>query len=212
VYLTEFEYATVDSGIQDSNDEYEVTANETQTEEAEPILTLESENSRVIVNIGFDDQTLLDIDIDSQENEQDIAQPTSTKQPTFKTVIGDKHAGPSFLKASLLSADDNMVLVNSSGLIKELKNLEDEVQLTLTMESILMGGGVAVSTGLSVGYVAWLLRSGIILTSVLSSMPAWRFIDPLPILSSLTSVSEDEETLESIVTGNDDNSNEEKGE
>ena len=41
---------------------------------------------------------------------------------------------------------------------------------------------------------------GIILTSVLSSLPAWRFIDPLPILSSLGSSDASQETLVDIVT------------
>ena len=36
--------------------------------------------------------------------------------------------------------------------------------------------------------------------SVLSSMPAWRFVDPLPVLGSLTDdMDNDEESLESIV-------------
>ena len=36
------------------------------------------------------------------------------------------------------------------------------------------GSTVAVSTGLSVGYVLWLVRGGVLLSSVLSSMPAWQ--------------------------------------
>jgi hypothetical protein len=28
----------------------------------------------------------------------------------------------------------------------------------------------------------WLLRGGMLLASLLSSMPAWQFLDPLPIL------------------------------
>ena len=171
-------------------------------------MTLESKNSRAIANIIVDNQTLLDINIDNQDPEQRA----STKQTTFKTVIGDNNATLSLLRASMLSSGDNMLLLKSAGLIKELNDLEDQAQLTLNMETILIGSGVAVSTGLSVGYVAWLVRSGIILTSVLSSMPAWRFIDPLPILSGLISDSADKETLETIVTGNDDNSNDKKGE
>ena len=40
-----------------------------------------------------------------------------------------------------------------------------------------------VSTGLSIGYVVWLLRSGVLLSSVLSALPAWQFLDPLPVLA-----------------------------
>ena len=42
---------------------------------------------------------------------------------------------------------------------------------------------VNVTPKLSVGYVVWLARGGVLLASLLSSMPAWRIVDPLPILS-----------------------------
>jgi hypothetical protein len=48
--------------------------------------------------------------------------------------------------------------------------------------------------GLSVGYVIWLLRGGVLLSSLLSSLPAWRFVDPLPIVGR---IDDDEETDES---------------
>jgi hypothetical protein len=53
----------------------------------------------------------------------------------------------------------------------------------------LVAGTAVVSLGLSVGYVLWVLRAGYLLTSMLSSMPAWQFIDPLPILNSRTLLS-----------------------
>jgi hypothetical protein len=36
----------------------------------------------------------------------------------------------------------------------------------------------------SYGYVMWLLRGGLLLSSLLSSLPAWASLDPLPILAS----------------------------
>jgi hypothetical protein len=60
----------------------------------------------------------------------------------------------------------------------------------------------AASLGLSVGYVLWLLRGGVLVGSMLSSMPAWRFVDPLPILGRLREeddMEEPDETLESMV-------------
>jgi hypothetical protein len=59
----------------------------------------------------------------------------------------------------------------------------------------------AATLGLSVGYVIWLLRGGVLLSSLLSSLPAWRLVDPLPILGRLDEDDEDEsdESLESIV-------------
>ncbi len=52
---------------------------------------------------------------------------------------------------------------------------------------------VALSTGLSVGYVVWLLRGGLLLTSFLSSLPAWHLIDPWPVLSRSRRSDEEQE-------------------
>jgi hypothetical protein len=38
------------------------------------------------------------------------------------------------------------------------------------------------SLGLTVGVVGWLLRGGVLLSALLSSMPLWRGFDPLPVL------------------------------
>ena len=62
---------------------------------------------------------------------------------------------------------------------------------------------IAVSTGLSVGYVIWLIRGGVLLSSVLSSLPAWRLVDPLPVLAYTRTTPEGEpedgESLQSLV-------------
>lgn len=63
---------------------------------------------------------------------------------------------------------------------------------------------VTVSTGLSVGYIVWLIRGGALVGSMLSSLPAWRTLDPLPVLGSFDdsqeSDSENDESLESLVS------------
>jgi len=59
---------------------------------------------------------------------------------------------------------------------------------------------VTVGTGVSVGYIIWLLRSGVVLGSMLSALPAWKSIDPLPILESLGGDDDgDDESLQSMV-------------
>ena len=62
----------------------------------------------------------------------------------------------------------------SSGTIRVL-DVREEAEL----QRILVGSGFAATTGMSVGYVLWIARSGVLLSSVLSSMPAWRLIDPI---------------------------------
>jgi hypothetical protein len=58
---------------------------------------------------------------------------------------------------------------------------------------------------LSVGYVVWLLRGGALLSTFLSSLPAWRFIDPLPVLGRMEDGDDDDEddSLEALVAGGD---------
>jgi hypothetical protein len=46
--------------------------------------------------------------------------------------------------------------------------------------------------------VLWLVRGEVLLTSLLASLPAWRLIDPLPVLSFLNKRSDDEEEDDSI--------------
>ena len=43
---------------------------------------------------------------------------------------------------------------------------------------------MVVTGGLSVGYVVWLLRGGVLVSSMLSALPAWQMVDPLPVLSA----------------------------
>ena len=50
-------------------------------------------------------------------------------------------------------------------------------QISVIMESVEMGG-----LALSVGVVWWASRVGGLLGSLLASMPAWRHLDPLPIV------------------------------
>ncbi|MGI4935123.1 MAG: DUF4347 domain-containing protein [Janthinobacterium lividum] len=71
-----------------------------------------------------------------------------------------------------------------------------EIKMEQVVESTL-----AASTAITVGYVLWLLRGGALAASVLSALPAWRFVDPLPVLGALKNGDETEEddSLEKMV-------------
>jgi hypothetical protein len=55
----------------------------------------------------------------------------------------------------------------------------EHVEATVAETVGVVGGGLAI------GYVIWIIRGGYLLSSLLFSMPAWRLIDPLPILDYL---------------------------
>ncbi|WP_339672695.1 DUF4347 domain-containing protein [Dasania marina] len=96
---------------------------------------------------------------------------------------------------------DPLVLVSSQNLSDSLDSMRQNFISKADRSQSILGGTVTATAGLSVGYVVWLIRSGVLLSSALSALPAWRFIDPLPILSQGKSglAGGDDESLESIV-------------
>jgi predicted outer membrane repeat protein len=99
--------------------------------------------------------------------------------------------------------EDPLLLIQTSNFIKGLDNMREEVSQNVSLGKTAVGSSFALSAGVSAGYVAWLARSGVLLSSVLSSLPVWRFVDPLPVLSSGSNgpMFKDEESLESLVSG-----------
>jgi hypothetical protein len=70
-----------------------------------------------------------------------------------------------------------------TGLAGDLDRIRDDMGEQVELEHWASGSIAVGSFGLTVGYVLWLLRGGALLASLLSSLPAWRLIDPLPVLS-----------------------------
>jgi hypothetical protein len=90
-------------------------------------------------------------------------------------------------------------IVDIRGFVEGLNELRDEVHEDVHFDKVTVGSTAAVTTGFSIGYVLWLLRGEVLLSSLLASLPAWRIIDPLPVLASLnTSSDKDEEADDSI--------------
>jgi len=62
-----------------------------------------------------------------------------------------------------------------------------------------------VSLGLSLLYVMWLIRGGVLMGSYLSALPAWRVLDPLPVLSRIDDdVEDDDDALDGVPAANGD--------
>jgi len=93
----------------------------------------------------------------------------------------------------------------ASELGRELDRLRRAVEYDAVVEQQIFGSSIALTAGLSIGYVVWLTRGGLLIASMVSSMPVWRLIDPVPILAGLA-LSQDEdddggESLGSILDG-----------
>lgn len=87
------------------------------------------------------------------------------------------------------------------GFDDSLDRMRDEINNASLIQAGVVGSGMAVTTGLSVGYVAWLVRGGVLLSTALSSLPAWQFVDPLPVLARTSNGQDDDDddSLESII-------------
>ncbi|MGI9589878.1 MAG: cadherin repeat domain-containing protein, partial [Myxococcota bacterium] len=68
----------------------------------------------------------------------------------------------------------------------DLERVRQDVVAPQVFETALAGSSLSIAAGLSVGYALLLTRGGLLIASLVSSMPAWRLIDPLPVLSRLT--------------------------
>jgi hypothetical protein len=64
-----------------------------------------------------------------------------------------------------------------------LNRLRDEVRENVLLEQSVTVSVAGVSLGLSLVYVLWLIRGGVLMGSYLSALPAWRILDPLPVLA-----------------------------
>ncbi|MFT3858310.1 MAG: DUF4347 domain-containing protein [Aquabacterium sp.] len=78
---------------------------------------------------------------------------------------------------------DLQTLINPEELRRNLDALHEQLLEQGAERRNVVASSIAVTTGLSVGYVIWLLRGGALLGSMLSAMPAWQMIDPLPVLT-----------------------------
>jgi hypothetical protein len=82
----------------------------------------------------------------------------------------------------------------------DLDQVSQQMSEDAEIPVIIAGGSTALATSISVGYVFWLIRGGQLFAAMMAQLPAWRLIDPLPILAILDQDEEpDDESLEDIV-------------
>ncbi len=112
----------------------------------------------------------------------------------------------------LFFAEGSNPLRLAKSIQQELNRVNEQMNNSTVPENLVIGSSVSVSAGLSLGYVFWLIRGGVLLTSTMAAMPAWRWIDPVPVLEAAKGDDEDDdETLETISANRDETSQEETG-
>ena len=91
---------------------------------------------------------------------------------------------------------------------EQLDSLEELLNSQTVIANVTAGTAGVISLGLSAGYAFVTIRADYLVTSLLTSMPAWRVVDPLPVLAYLDDEDDDDldaadknESLESIIAG-----------
>ena len=120
-------------------------------------------------------------------------QPNKTNAPSTSILVAFNQVFGS-LSGDARSLQMLQNSLGSGSFLQQLDQLQDDIRQQFNLDKSVVSSTLAISTGLSVGYVVWLVRGGVLLSSLLTSMPAWKLIDPLPILAHLgTRKSNDEE-------------------
>ena len=101
---------------------------------------------------------------------------------TATLAIGSMQVG-SLPDSSMPQLEAYRASLGNKSWVGELNRLRDAADNQIKVEHKVVGSTVAITGAMSVGYVMWLLRGGLLLSSLLSSMPAWHVIDPMPVLA-----------------------------
>ena len=179
------------------------------SEDREALETTTSMDSQDVLNV-FDE--LLDENFEesfdvvtSEQFIQDVFERDDTDAATFVF----RGAALNFDNTPLESLFSSNSFETDLGLRNSMRNLdlqretlrEDLISIERVTQTT-----VTVSTGVSIGYIVWLIRSGAIIGSVLSALPAWRAIDPLPVLGTFEGGDDDNsESLQQMVDKENDN-------
>ena len=140
-----------------------------------------------------------------------LTQPTSQKTRDHQAPPNNDRSSSSITASPTPNTDEIATPVNSDVYLaqtstywEELDEVKSTLESVRQFEKFVVGSALGLSTTLTVGYVIWMIRGGTLLASLLAQMPAWRIVDPLPILAYLDDElnGDDQESLESIADGN----------
>jgi hypothetical protein len=89
---------------------------------------------------------------------------------------------PQFGNISVTSLNQ---LLRGDELTRKFEELQRQMQSQGNeFRGLTVGSSILVTGGVSIGYVVWLVRGGVLMSSMLSALPAWQMIDPLPVLAA----------------------------
>ena len=105
-----------------------------------------------------------------------MARPSSRVEAVLAAALIPQYAD--------LTAAPLMQLLRGDELMRKLEEVQRQMSDMGEERRGVMASSIALTSGLSIGYVVWLVRGGVLVSSMLSALPAWQMIDPLPVLAA----------------------------
>ncbi len=104
-----------------------------------------------------------------------------------------------------MSAFDTGFLDKSGWFWQALDNNRRQLEADASLPQILLGSTAAITSSVTVGYLIWLIKGGQVMAALMANMPAWRLIDPLPILNAMIDEEEgDDDSLQTMIEQGED--------
>ncbi len=112
-----------------------------------------------------------------------LAGSTSVDQFLFFGTLDD-HLQQGLRSAiqTVAGADSQLVsYVNPQLFWKKLNEFRDGLNQNDVALKLTVGGVAIASLAVTAGYAVWMIKGGYLMAGIMSQLPAWRFMDPLPI-------------------------------
>jgi hypothetical protein len=133
-------------------------------------------------------------------------QETQLVAPERVDLGGSVGFAASTLQSTTAASSAATAAVESRAMVQELDQMREGLQEHTKFEASVTAASAAAGMSFSVGYVVWMLRGGVLVSTLLSSLPAWRLVDPLPVLGRMDDGDDDgddaDDSLESLVARN----------
>ena len=141
---------------------------------------------------------------DSSSNTKDFKLGESERSYVYQTVssVVDIDSRASFDRGVASSFSTMLTTFNPATMVAYWDNVDTARHDFLhEFEFVNQPVVASVTSVLTVGYLAWIIRGGVLLTTFMSSIPAWQAFDPLPVIEQGAGGddTEDDQSIEELV-------------
>ncbi|TWU56569.1 Cadherin domain protein [Rubripirellula tenax] len=139
---------------------------------------------------------LLANEADGSSDGNDASSRSVTNENTNQGNRGSAlNVASSFTAAQL----NYMVMTKPGAMWDQLDEQRGKIESQIQGDLIVVGATGAAASSVTVGIVAWAIRSGVLASGLLAQMPAWRAVDPLLIMQG-GGENSDDESLEELMS------------